>query len=241
MHAGDKPLRIPPAPFPKIARCFRERAQIFASPPPWGRIPRTVGWAARAAVPKAEASSTAPLAAARARTPEQFGDQAAVVEALARVRVCEGADERLSPDFRTPAPLGPDFPVPPTAHYGVLTVPSAPSRAHIRERTGCARVRAADFRIRAPLGRISPYGPERGGFNGFRDQPETRVASRPRVRGREGALPAVREGRGSRSGPSALRAFLCLVADRLPDGPVRRVPLADVVYEDRWGQAYRLL
>ena len=22
-------------------------------------------------------------------------------------------------------------------------------------------------------------------------------------------------------------------------GPVRRVPLADVVYEDRWGQAYR--
>src|SRR5262245_16958570 len=37
--------------------------------------------------------------------------------------------------------------------------------------------------------RISPYEPERGGFNGFRDQPETRVASRARVRGREGTLP----------------------------------------------------
>jgi hypothetical protein len=38
------------------------------------------------------------------------------------------------------------------------------------------------------------------------------------------------------------RPFLCPGANRLPDGavrPVRRVALADVVYEDRWGQTYR--
>jgi hypothetical protein len=28
-------------------------------------------------------------------------------------------------------------------------------------------------------------------------------------------------------------------ADQLPYGPVRRVPLADVVYGDPWGQLYR--
>ena len=28
-------------------------------------------------------------------------------------------------------------------------------------------------------------------------------------------------------------------ADRLSFGPVRRTALSDVVYEDRWGQAYR--
>jgi hypothetical protein len=35
---------------------------------------------------------------------------------------------------------------------------------------------------------------------------------------------------------------LCSPADRLSDGTIwarRQVPLADVVYEDRWGQAYR--
>ena len=36
--------------------------------------------------------------------------------------------------------------------------------------------------------------------------------------------------------------LLCPAVDRLPDrrfGLVRHVPLVNVVYEDRWGQAYR--
>jgi hypothetical protein len=38
---------------------------------------------------------------------------------------------------------------------------------------------------------------------------------------------------------AAQRSFLCAAADRVPDGPfgpVRRIALADVVYDDRWGQ-----
>jgi hypothetical protein len=41
VHAGDKPLGIPPAAFPKIARGFRERPQIFSSRPPGAGFPRT--------------------------------------------------------------------------------------------------------------------------------------------------------------------------------------------------------
>jgi hypothetical protein len=33
--------------------------------------------------------------------------------------------------------------------------------------------------------------------------------------------------------------FLCDHSNRLSDGPVRRVALVDLVFEDRWGQAYR--
>jgi len=33
--------------------------------------------------------------------------------------------------------------------------------------------------------------------------------------------------------------LICPDTDRLPHGPVRRIALADVVYEDRWGQPYR--
>lgn len=57
------------------------------------------------------------------------------------------------------------------------------------------------------------------------------------------ALLAVREGIRGRSRLAARCPLLCLTADRVPDGrfgPVRRIALTDVVYEDRWGQPYRL-
>jgi hypothetical protein len=41
---------------------------------------------------------------------------------------------------------------------------------------------------------------------------------------------------------AARRALVCAAAYRLSDwpfGPVRRVPLADVVYEDQWGRPFR--
>ena len=53
------------------------------------------------------------------------------------------------------------------------------------------------------------------------------------------AVLAVRERSGGRNRLAAERPFLCSITDWLSDGPVRRVPLADVVYEDRWGQTYR--
>jgi hypothetical protein len=40
---------------------------------------------------------------------------------------------------------------------------------------------------------------------------------------------------------AAGRPFVCPVADRHPMGrfgPVRRIALADVVFEDRWGKAF---
>jgi hypothetical protein len=52
---------------------------------------------------------------------------------------------------------------------------------------------------------------------------------------------AVREGGRDRIRFVAERPHLCSAADRLPHGavrPVRHVALADVVYEDRWGQPY---
>jgi nitroreductase len=64
------------------------------------------------------------------------------------------------------------------------------------------------------------------------------TSARPR-RDIDDAVFAVREGSGSGSGPAARFPLLCLAAYRLPDGPVRRVTLSDVVYEDRRGQPYR--
>ncbi len=49
------------------------------------------------------------------------------------------------------------------------------------------------------------------------------------------------EGRGSLSRLAGRRALVCDFANWLSDGrfgPVRRVPPADVVYDDEWGQPY---
>jgi len=59
------------------------------------------------------------------------------------------------------------------------------------------------------------------------------ASARPR-RDIDDAVLAVRERSGGRARTAARRPFACPAADRLPDGtvwPIRRVPLADVVYE----------
>ena len=68
------------------------------------------------------------------------------------------------------------------------------------------------------------------------------ASPRPR-RDIDDASSSVREGSGGRSRITAqrpIRMLCCRSAIQWADfGPVRRVPLADVVYEDRWGQPSR--
>src|ERR1700731_2020877 len=67
--------------------------------------------------------------------------------------------------------------------------------------------------------------------------------ARPRSRCHlDDALSELREGGRSRSRLAGGRALVCAVAHWVSDRPVRasaRVPIADVVYEDQWGQPYR--